>query len=163
MECAPCNLPTSSSGQSNTGPSQISSMKHEQGSSETSTEAETSIENTDLPRIQTCNTCQQIRHDLNLSPMDVVHDLCSNSCDGTGRATVQSQGSSMQFTIRATVNGLLLRTLLDTGASTSYCSKTVLTEHPELVQKKRSVEPVAVRLVKHSIKFNFFLCEQLKT
>ena len=86
--------------------------------------------------IPTCEICHSARHDLNLSPNDIVLELCDNSqCQMdrvvghtsiglTNANASKRENRKTHFTIRSTCEGTLLKTLLDTGATT-WRTKTI--------------------------------------
>ena len=111
-----------------------------------------------------CGTCHDIRHALNLSPVDVVFGLCdspkcqlepvvSSADEDTTKPGVRKQGNgSNHFTIRTTCEGKLLRTLLDTGATANFMSEKYINEMPELNSHiVTNIDPISVRLGNNSV------------
>ena len=104
-----------------------------------------------------------MRHALILSPRpaDVVLGLCNNSkCQldrVVGHTSIgltkpellanaggrNGENSRMHFNIRTTCDGNLLKTLVDTGATTNYISSELISKTPELKDKTESVPPIS--------------------
>ena len=55
------------------------------------------------------------------------------------------------FTIRSTCEGTLLKTLLDTGATTNYLSSDIVRSTPELKSKSTKIDPVSIRLGNNTV------------
>ena len=127
----------------------------------------------------TCEKCHELRHSLNLSPLDVVHGLCGQDtcnmkpsvCNSDLAApSVRSKGNSENhFIIRSTCEGNLLKTLLDTGATTNFIATHVIDNNPALKEKVERISgpPSSVRLgnnsvqlVRHQLKVNVWIGNQ---
>eukprot|EP01052_Picozoa_sp_SAG31_P016375 SAG31_NODE_1082_length_10014_cov_5.324962_2_plen_136_part_00 len=82
-----------------------------------------------------CESCHVARHNLNLSPVDVVFvGLCNTPECQMERCLSNDTSGDKHFTVCSTVEGLNLRTLLDTGATTNFISERFVNEHDKLLK-----------------------------
>ena len=84
-----------------------------------------------------CATCHQLRHDNNLSPLDIVYGLCESGCDDKVERTLFNleHESSRHFVLTAVLEGVLCRVLIDTGATTNFISTKLVQAQPAIQSK----------------------------
>ena len=96
---------------------------------------ETSTSFTSSSRLA-CNECHAIRHKNNLAPTDIVYGLCGGKCDSKEEriltSKLESNTTAPHFTLRAVVNGVLVRVLVDMGATTEFISSAIIDRHEDL-------------------------------
>ena len=109
----------------------------------------TSTSSTESSR-KACIECHVIRHKNNLAPTDIVYGLCGGKCDSKEEriltSKLESNTTAPHFTLRAVVNGVLVRVLVDTGATTEFISSAIIDRHEDLQNAVTDRETTSIRL-----------------
>ena len=102
--------------------------------------------------LSTCATCHEIRHRHNLSPKDILINACGTDCAEVDiRVAPIQRDDGVHFVLRAVIDGVLVRILIDTGATTNFISKSLVNNHGEMQNKLTDIKQTSVRLGNASV------------